>query len=139
MQTIFLNDFEFGDLKGHSPLTYGGGSMDPKWVYIKDFKKYIDQTVEFRGWVWNKRSSGKIAFLQLRDGTGFIQGIAEKKNFDAETFENIRKIKMESSVILQGTIKKDERSPENVELHITSFKKYKNPLKIILFLKKTTE
>lgn len=117
-----------GFLRGGTPLTHGGGSMIPKWVYIKDFKKHINETVEFRGWVWNKRSSGKIAFLQLRDGTGFIQGIAEKKDFDDETFENIRKIKMESSIILQGTIKKDERSPENVELHITSFKKIQEPI-----------
>jgi asparaginyl-tRNA synthetase len=96
--------------------------MDPQWVYIKDFKEHIEQVVEFRGWVWNKRSSGKIAFLQLRDGTGIVQGVAEKKNFDDEAFERIRKIKMESSVILEGVVRKDERSPKNVELHITSFK-----------------
>ena len=67
--------------------------MNTNWVYIKDLKNHVDELVEFRGWVWNKRSSGKIAFLQLRDGTGFIQGVAEKKDFDDETFEKIRKIK----------------------------------------------
>ncbi len=92
--------------------------MNTNWVYIKDLKNHVDELVEFRGWVWNKRSSGKIAFLQLRDGTGFIQGVAEKKDFDDETFEKIRKIKMETSVILRGIVKKDERSPFDVELSI---------------------
>ena len=92
--------------------------MQTQWIYIKDFKNHIGEEIEFRGWVWNKRSSGKIAFLQLRDGTGFVQGIAEKKNFDEEQFEKIRKIKMESSVTIIGEIKRDERSPQNVELHI---------------------
>jgi asparaginyl-tRNA synthetase len=92
--------------------------MNTNWIYIKDFKNHIGELVEFRGWVWNKRSSGKIAFLQLRDGTGFVQGVAEKKDFDDETFEKIRKIKMESSVILRGIVKKDERSPLEVELSI---------------------
>jgi asparaginyl-tRNA synthetase len=54
--------------------------MNTNWVYIKDLKNHVDELVEFRGWVWNKRSSGKIAFLQLRDGTGFIQGVAENSN-----------------------------------------------------------
>ncbi|PNR95295.1 asparagine--tRNA ligase [Petrotoga sp. 9PWA.NaAc.5.4] len=92
--------------------------MKTQWIYIKDFKNHIGEEIEFRGWVWNKRSGGKIAFLQLRDGTGFVQGIAEKKNFDEEQFEKIRKIKMESSVTIIGEIKRDERSPQNVELHI---------------------
>ncbi|HOB15923.1 MAG TPA: asparagine--tRNA ligase [Defluviitoga sp.] len=92
--------------------------MKPNWVYIKDFKDHVGELIEFRGWVWNKRSSGKIAFLQLRDGTGFVQGVAEKKDFDDETFEKIRKIKMETSVILRGIVRKDERSPLNVELSI---------------------
>lgn len=95
-----------------------GCFMNTNWIYIKDFKNHIGELVEFRGWVWNKRSSGKIAFLQLRDGTGFVQGVAEKKDFDDETFEKIRKIKMESSVILRGIVKKDERSPLEVELSI---------------------
>ncbi|MBO8161905.1 MAG: asparagine--tRNA ligase, partial [Thermosipho sp. (in: Bacteria)] len=43
------------------------------WVYVKDLKEHIGQEVELKGWVWRSRSSGKIAFINLRDGTGIVQ------------------------------------------------------------------
>jgi len=61
-----------------------------EWVYIKDMKKYIGQKVEFRGWLWNKRASGKIAFLQLRDGTGFVQGVVEKSTLGEEKYKEVK-------------------------------------------------
>ncbi len=45
-----------------------------KWVYIEDISNYKDKDVEIRGWVYNKRSSGKVRFLLIRDGTGILQG-----------------------------------------------------------------
>ncbi|AEH50639.1 asparagine--tRNA ligase [Pseudothermotoga thermarum] len=88
-----------------------------KWVYIEDLKQYIGQEVELRGWVWNKRSSGKIHFLQFRDGTGFIQVVVEQSSVDPQTFEISDRIKMESSVIVRGVVREDSRSPYGVEVH----------------------
>lgn len=76
------------------------------------------QKVEIRGWCYNLRSSGKIAFLQLRDGTGRIQGVAPKDKVSDETWDAIQKLTIESSVIVRGTAKEDPRSPSGFELSI---------------------
>lgn len=98
-----------------------------EWVYIKDMKKYIGQKVEFRGWLWNKRASGKIAFLQLRDGTGFVQGVVEKSTLGEEKYKEVKKLKMESSLIVRGTVVEDQRSPVGFELHIDDVEIIHNP------------
>ena len=56
---------------------------------IKQAKQYINQEVTIGAWLTNKRSSGKIAFLQLRDGSGFMQGVVVKSEVDEETFKLI--------------------------------------------------
>jgi len=76
------------------------------------------QKVELRGWCYNLRSSGKIAFLQLRDGTGRIQGVAPKDKVSDSTWDSIQKLTIESSVIVRGTAKADPRSPSGFELAI---------------------
>ncbi|KLO22923.1 MULTISPECIES: asparagine--tRNA ligase [unclassified Marinitoga] len=99
-----------------------------EWVYIKDMKKYIGKKIEFRGWLWNKRASGKIAFLQLRDGTGFVQGIVEKATLGEEKYQQVKKLKMESSLIVRGTVVEDQRSPVGFELHIDEVEIIHNPV-----------
>ncbi|GAB6189079.1 asparagine--tRNA ligase [Marinitoga arctica] len=99
-----------------------------EWVYIKDMKKYIGQKVEFRGWLWNKRASGKIAFLQLRDGTGFVQGVVEKSTLGEEKYSQVKKLKMESSLIVRGVVVEDQRSPVGFELHIDDVEIVHNPV-----------
>lgn len=89
---------------------------DCKWVYIKDLKDYIESKVEIKGWIRNKRSSGKLAFLQLRDGTGFVQGVVEKNTVGEESYTEVKKLKIESSLIVRGTVKSDPRAPTGVEL-----------------------
>lgn len=59
---------------------------------IKEAKQYIGQEVTIGAWLTNKRSSGKIAFLQLRDGTGFIQGVVAKAEVDEEIFQKQKKL-----------------------------------------------
>ncbi|SHE37236.1 asparaginyl-tRNA synthetase [Marinitoga hydrogenitolerans DSM 16785] len=98
-----------------------------EWVYIKDMKKYIGQKVEFKGWLWNKRASGKIAFLQLRDGTGFVQGVVEKNTLGEEKYAQVKKLKMESSLIVKGVVVEDQRSPVGFELHIEDVEIVHNP------------
>ena len=57
-----------------------------KIAYIEKIADFVDKEVEIRGWVYNKRSSGKIHFLMVRDGTGIIQGVATKDDTEPESF-----------------------------------------------------
>ncbi len=91
-------------------------------VYIKDIAEYVGREVELRGWLYNKRSSGKLHFLQVRDGTQIIQCVMFKGNFDEETFALADRLGQESSVIVTGTVKKDERSPLGYELDVTGLR-----------------
>ena len=75
-----------------------------KHVYIKDIAEYVGSEVELRGWLYNKRSSGKLHFLQVRDGTQIIQCVMFKGNFDEETFALADRLGQESAVIVTGTI-----------------------------------
>ena len=92
----------------------------PKWVYIKDIAQYEGQEVELRGWLYNKRSSGKLHFLQVRDGTGTIQSVVFKGDVSAETFALGQDLSQESSVVVQGTVRADTRSPLGFELGVSA-------------------
>jgi asparaginyl-tRNA synthetase len=87
-------------------------------VYIEDLGKYVGQEVVIKGWVYNKRSSGKIRFLLLRDGTGIVQSVITKGEVDDRIFDTADKINQESSVILTGTVRKDDRSPGGYEISL---------------------
>ena len=86
------------------------------WVLIKDVKDYNDREVTLKGWVYNKRSSGKIWFLILRDGTGIIQGVVLKNEVSEEVFNIKDELTQESSVIVKGLIHADRRSPGGYEI-----------------------
>ena len=79
-------------------------------------KDYVGQTVTIGAWVTNKRSSGKIAFLQLRDGKAYFQGIVVKADVSEETFELAKGLTQESSVFVTGVIQEDTRSKLGYEL-----------------------
>ena len=98
---------------------------DYKNAYIKEIGKYENQDVCIRGWLYQKRSSGKLHFLQVRDGTGIIQAVMFKGDFTPELFEKADKLPQESSIMVYGTVKEDKRSPIGYEiavkdLHIVS-------------------
>ena len=78
---------------------------------IAEVNQYVGQEVTIGAWLANKRSSGKIAFLQLRDGTGFIQGVVEKANVSEEVFQRAKTLTQETSLYVTGTVRVDERSP----------------------------
>jgi len=88
-------------------------------VFIKDFKKQIDKEVIIRGWMYNKRGSGKIYFLQLRDGSGTVQGIVVKNAVSEEVFEKAEKLTMESSVKITGTVTKHPKHEDVFELQVS--------------------
>ncbi|MDD8019649.1 MAG: asparagine--tRNA ligase [Acidobacteriota bacterium] len=89
-----------------------------KWVYIEDIYQYAGQEVEIRGWVYNKRSSGKVRFLLIRDGTGIIQGTIFSENKDFPLFQLFDGLTQESSLIVRGLVRTDKRAPGGYELEI---------------------
>ncbi len=87
-------------------------------VSIQNLKEHLGESVTVQGWLAGSRSSGKIAFLQLRDGSGFVQGVLAKNDVDEETFKLARSLTQESSLIVTGEVRADERSPSGVELGV---------------------
>ncbi|MCR4395508.1 MAG: OB-fold nucleic acid binding domain-containing protein, partial [Candidatus Saccharicenans sp.] len=90
-----------------------------KWVYVEDISHYNGQEVEIRGWVYNKRSSGKVRFLLIRDGTGLIQGTIFHPDKDFPLFKVFDDLTQESSVIVRGKVREDRRAPGGYELEIS--------------------
>ncbi len=80
-------------------------------VSIKDLSQHVGQTVTLQGWLYNKTGKGKLAFLQVRDGTGICQGVVFKRNVGEEMFALADKLTQESSVIVTGIVKADQRAP----------------------------
>ena len=87
-------------------------------TFITDLKAIVGTDVVLKTWLAGTRSSGKIAFLQLRDGTGFIQGVIAKSDVSEEIFELAKRLTIESSLIVTGTVREDTRSSSGVELTI---------------------
>jgi asparaginyl-tRNA synthetase len=88
-------------------------------IWIQSLPEMIGQSVILRGWVAAKRSSGKIAFLQLRDGSGVVQCVAGRSDVDEASWEDLQRLTQESTVRVHGTVKADPRSPSGVEIHAT--------------------
>lgn len=85
-------------------------------ITMRQAADYIDQTVIIKAWVTNKRSSGKIAFLQLRDGSAYFQAIVVKADVSEETFALAKGLNQETSVKVVGKIQADTRSALGYEL-----------------------
>lgn len=86
---------------------------------IRDVGRHAGETVTFGCWLHNKRSSGKIQFLRLRDGTGFIQAVAVKQELPEDVWRNIAALTQESSLYATGVVREDPRSPGGWELALT--------------------
>jgi asparaginyl-tRNA synthetase len=91
------------------------------WIYVRELGEHVGETVLLKGWVYQKRSSGKIRFLVLRDGTGVLQCVAGAKDVPAEAFEAMDRVTAESSVTIRGTVREDDRAPGGFELGMTDF------------------
>ncbi|RMB00193.1 asparaginyl-tRNA synthetase [Thermoactinomyces vulgaris] len=87
---------------------------------IKEIAGHVGKEVKLGGWLYNKRSSGKIQFLQLRDGTGFIQGVLVKSQVAPEVWDAAKQLTQESSLYIWGTVREDERAPGGFELDVTN-------------------
>jgi len=102
------------------------------WVFIKDVKDHNDKEVTLKGWVYNKRSSGKIWFLIMRDGTGMIQGVVLKNEVSEEVFNKKDELTQESSIIVRGLIHEDKRSPGGYELVVRKLRLFRLPRNTLL-------
>jgi len=80
-------------------------------IRVDRIARYESQEVQVRGWVYNRTHKGKLVFLLVRDGHGFVQCVVFKNDVDAELFDQITRLPQESSVIVTGTVRKDPRSP----------------------------
>jgi len=86
-------------------------------ITIDEAPRHIGETITLRGWLYNRRSSGKIMFLQLRDGTGVIQGIITEPE-SPDLFASADRLQRETSVIVSGTLREDRRAPSGCELQV---------------------
>ena len=89
---------------------------------IKDVGKFVGQEISLKGWLYNKRSSGKIKFLILRDGSGYLQCVYFKGNVSEETFNTAERIGQESAIEVTGKVRAEERAPGGYELDATGLK-----------------
>ena len=95
-------------------------------ISIKDSSKHVDQEVKMHVWLTDKRSSGKIIFLQLRDGTAFFQGVVRKNDVSEEVFETAKTLRQEASFYITGTVHEDARSHFGYEIQITDLRVVSN-------------
>ncbi len=86
---------------------------------VKELAAHDGEKVTLDGWVYNKRSSGKVRFLILRDGSGYLQCVAFVRDVPPEVFELMDRATLESSVTVEGTVRIDQRAPGGVELSLS--------------------
>ncbi len=87
--------------------------------YVEDLRNHVGEEVTLQGWLYNKRSSGKIKFPIMRDGTGLVQGVAVKSALPEEVFNRIDELTQESSFVMKGRVRKEDRAPGGYELDVT--------------------
>ena len=89
-------------------------------TYIEDIATHEGQPVTIRGWLANRRSSGKIHFLQVRDGSGFIQAVMSKAAVGDDVFRTADHLSQESAIVVHGTVRADTRAPGGYEIDVTA-------------------
>ena len=89
-------------------------------AYIREIARHAGEQVTIDGWLHNRRSSGKIHFLQIRDGTGFIQGVMSKAAVGDEVFRAADHLSQETALSVTGTVRADARAPGGYELDVTA-------------------
>lgn len=104
------------------PLTLGAPH-----VYVEKLTSHIGETVELRGWLYNRSSKGKLHFLQIRDGSGIVQAVLFKGDVDEALFHRADHLPQETSIIVVGQVREDKRSSIGVELQVKDFRVVAEP------------
>jgi asparaginyl-tRNA synthetase len=89
--------------------------------FIRDLPQKVGSTAVVRGWIYHRRTAGKLCFVELRDGSGVVQAVVKKGAVPDEEFDAADKVRLESSVTVTGTVRADPRAPGGVELSVTGF------------------
>ena len=89
-------------------------------TYINQLSTHVGEEVTLKGWLYNLRSSGKILFPQLRDGTGVVQCVVLKNAITAETWEALKGLGQESALVIKGTVRADSRAPGGYEIDVVN-------------------
>ena len=92
--------------------------MESQYVLLRDIPSRNGDSVCIQGWVLHCRSSGKLIFIEVRDGTGIIQCVVFKGNVSSEVFDKCKKLTLESSIIVEGQINRDTRSKVGFEIAV---------------------
>src|SRR5882757_1214589 len=95
-------------------------------TYIKDLSKHIGEEVTLKGWLYNLRSSGKLMFPQLRDGTGIVQGVVVKNAVTPEIWDALKPLGQESALIVTGRVREDSRAPGGFEIDVSDAQVFQN-------------
>jgi len=88
-------------------------------VYIRDVARHVGEEITVKGWLYGKTDKGRLQFLLVRDGTGIIQGVAFERELAPEAFEAATGVTQESSLVVTGTVRADERAPGGYELSLS--------------------
>ena len=80
-------------------------------IRVDEISKYDGQEVTVQGWVYNRTDKGKLVFLLVRDGTGFVQCVAFKGDLDEKLFDQVMRLPQESAVVISGPVRADKRAP----------------------------
>src|SRR5216684_3888870 len=89
-------------------------------TYINDLSKHAGKEVTLKGWLYNLRSSGKLIFPQLRDGTGIVQCVVVKSAVTPELWELLKSLGQESALAVTGQVREDSRAPGGFEIDVTN-------------------
>lgn len=101
------------------PAPAGATATRPPVVPIEHIARWEGQEVTIRGWLYNLRESGKLLFPIFRDGTGLLQGVVVQKAVSPEVFSQAKELTQESSVIVTGKVRADQRAPGGFELDVS--------------------
>src|SRR5512137_656951 len=83
----------------------------PPIIRVEEIAKYAGQEVTVQGWVYNRTDKGKLVFLLVRDGSGFVQCVAFKGDLSEAVFDQVPRLPQESAVIITGSVREDKRDP----------------------------
>ena len=95
-------------------------TLDVPWIRVSEGKDFVGRRVEIRGWIAHRRSSGKVQFLVVRDGSGVMQCVAGIQDLAPPEWEAAAQLGQESAVMVRGELRADARSPGGVEMGLSS-------------------
>jgi asparaginyl-tRNA synthetase len=92
--------------------------MEARWIRVCEVSRHVGEEVELRGWLYDKRSSGKVRFLLVRDGSGILQAVLAKPEASDELFQLYDLLTQESALIVRGRVREDARAPGGYEVAV---------------------